>query len=146
MMRNGYQDLESNVSGRDDKSENINDIFTLKNINIPVLQNEVLAIAITQQFLMISNRKNEIIRWIFSEDESLKQAYNIPMQEKEKAVWTKFFCEPKGNHTIFKHNNNMYYFNIRSTKIKELFKLKEIKVESIGWDEKNMNEFNTNVK
>lgn len=67
------------------------------------------------------------------------------MIDREKGTYTKFFCEPKGNHTIFKHNKNFYYFNIKSNKIKELLKLnKDIGLESIGWDDKST-EATTNV-
>src|SRR5690349_18821585 len=99
---------------------------------------------VSEQFLILSNKKNEIFRWTY-DNESAKQAYNIPMQEKEKGIMTKFFCEPKGYHTIFRHNRSVYYFHIKSTKIKELFRLKEIVVESIGWDEE-CGEHSTNVR
>lgn len=145
MYKNSYMDLESNLTGKEVKSESGSDVFNLKSVSLPSLQNDILAIGVSQQFLMFSNKKSEVFRWIYNDDESLKQAYNIPMQEKERGVFSKFFCEPKGNHTIFRHNKNMFYFNIRSNRIKELFKLKEFTVESIGWDEKSTNEFNTNV-
>ena len=103
----------------------------------------VLAIGVSQQFLILSNKKNEIYRWCY-DSESQRQAYSVPMQEKEKGIFSKFFCEPQGYHTIFRHNRSIYYFHLKSTKIKELFKLKEIVVESIGWDEK-CPEHTTNV-
>jgi hypothetical protein len=105
----------------------------------------VLSVGLCQNYLIVSNKKNEIYRWIFSDYESIKNAYNIPLLEKEKATNTKFFCEPKGNHTIFKHNKNFYYFNIKSYKIKELTKLRDIGLKSIGWDDKST-ENSTNVK
>jgi hypothetical protein len=108
-----------------------------------ILLTIVLGIGVSQQFLIMSNKKNEVFRWTY-DDESLRHAYSIPMQEREKGVFTKFFCEPRGYHTLFKHNKNLYYFHIRSNKIKELFKLKEINVESIGWDER-CSELSTNV-
>lgn len=97
---------------------------------------KVLAVGNSERFLIFSNKKNEVFRWIFNEDDSMNNAYNIPMQEKEKGVFTKFFCEPRGNHTIIKHNKNIYYFHLRSSKILPLLKLRDINVESIGWDEK----------
>jgi hypothetical protein len=142
MKKNNYQDLESNIA-QDDKSEASGELFNMKSISLPINQSDILSFGSSQQFLMFSNKKNEVIRWVFSEEDSLKQAYSIPLQDKEKGVFTKFFCEPRGNHTIFRHNKGVYYFNIRSSKIKELFKLREVVVESIGWDEKNNSESTT---
>jgi hypothetical protein len=125
----------------------------MKVISLPFIQNEskkkfskhiVLAMGVSEQFLIVSNKKNEIYRWTY-DNESVRQAYNIPMADKVKGVFTRFFCEPKGYHTIFRHNTSVYYFHIKSQKIKELFKLKEILVESIGWDEHN-GEHSTNVR
>ena len=143
MIRNNYQDFESNLT-KEEKTEASSDLFVLKSIPLNILQHEMLAIGVSQQCLVLSNKKNEVFRWVFTDNDSLNQAYNIPMQEKEKGVFTKFFCEPRGNHTIFRHNKNVYYFNIRSNKIKELFKLREVPVESIGWDERNTSESTTN--
>jgi len=109
------------------------------------LKIKVLGIGFCQNYLIVSNKKNEIFRWVFNDSESIKNAYNIPIMEREKGTYTKFFCEPKGNHTIFKHNKNFYYFNIKSNKIRELSKLKDIGLESIGWDDKST-ELTTNVK
>ena len=97
--------------------------------------------------MLFSNKKNEIFRWIFNEEESLNNAYSIPLQEKERGYFTKFFCENKGNHTIFKHNKSVFYFHLKASKIKELFKLREINVESIAFDERASDTSNsTNVK
>lgn len=142
MYRNSLQDLENNLE-KEEPSETYSDLFNLKSISLPVNQSEILSIGVSQQYLILSNKKNEVFRWVFNDDESLKQAYNIPLLEKEKGVFSKFFCEPRGNHTIIRHNKGVYYFNIRSSKIKELFKLKEISVESIGWDERNNSDSTT---
>lgn len=92
---------------------------------------------ISEKFIMISNKKNEVYRWIFNNDESIKNSYTIPLQEREKGVFTKFFCEPNGNHTIIKHNKYMFYFNFESQKIKELYRLRDINIESIAWEDKS---------
>lgn len=94
--------------------------------------------------MILSNKKNEIFRWVFNDYESIKNAYSIPLMEREKGTYTKFFCEHRGHHCIFKHNKNFYYFNIRSSRIKELTKLKDLGLESIGWDDKST-ENSTNV-
>ena len=115
MIRNNYQDFESNLA-REEKNEPSSELFNLKSISLPVNQSDILSLGSSQQFLMFSNKKNEVFRWVFNEEDSLKQAYNIPLQDKEKGVFTKFFCEPRGNHTIFRHNKGIFYFNIRIAK------------------------------
>jgi len=97
---------------------------------------------------MMANKKSEIYRWFFKERDSLKYAFLIP--NTEKASVNKIFVSQKGYHAIISLSNKDtkfgYYFNIKSQKIKELFKIKEfgIAIESIAWDEK-CSDTSTNV-
>ena len=108
---------------------------------------DYIAIAVCEPYLMMANRKCEIYRWFFKD--SLNYATLIP--NSEKAAVNKIFINQKGYHAIItlsnKDNKFGYYFNIKSQKIKELFKIKElgISIESIAWDEK-CSDASTNVR
>lgn len=110
-------------------------IFTLKLLSLPISQNEILGIGVCNKFLIISNKKNEVFRWIFDQDDSLRTAHSIPLPDKSRGQVTKFYIDNKGNHTIFKHNSYYFYFNIQSQKIKQIHKLNDVSVESVAFDE-----------
>ena len=86
---------------------------------------------------------------MFNDDDSLKNPILIPNNEP-KAVINKIFCDNKGHHTIITVEGKecffAYYLNIKSNKIRELFKVKDssILIECVGWDERS-NEISTNV-
>lgn len=111
------------------------DIFVLKTLSLPIINNEILAIGVSSQCLFITTKKNELYRWVYNQDDSLKTAYNFPFAEKEKAYYSKIFCDFKSNHAIVKQNTKYYYFNSKYLKLKLLTKLSDINVESIAFDE-----------
>lgn len=110
---------------------------------------DVSAMGVCQKFLIFSNKKNEIFRWIFDDPESTKQVYPLPAVI-EKLFISKIFCDSKGNHTIIFLSNAQvkmsFYFHFKSQKFKELQKLKDIQIESLAFDEVKSNEYTTNVK
>jgi len=111
------------------------DIFNLKQLSLSMLQNEILAIGVSSDYLMLTNKKNEIYRWVFKNEDSLKIPHNIPILFKEKGCQSKIFCDQRSYHTIIKQNRYYYYFNSKTSKIKQLVKLNEVNVESLAWDE-----------
>lgn len=123
-------DLGFNIS-----HEKEDPIFKLKSLSLQIIYNDILGIGVSNKFLLISNKKNEVFRWIFDKDTSIRNTYSIPLPEKERGASTKFFCDQSGNHTIFKHNRYFFYFNIQSEKIKLLTKFSDINIESVAFDE-----------
>ena len=59
------------------KIENYSDVFITRQISQLIPAGEVLGIGLCQNYLIVSNRKNEIFRWVFNDYESIKNAYNI---------------------------------------------------------------------
>jgi hypothetical protein len=126
-------------------------------MTLPYISNEcklpykkdIAAIGFCQKFLIFSNKKNEIFRWIFDDPESTKQLFQIP-PVIEKLYVSKIFCDSKGHHTIIFLSNSQvklsFYLHIRSNKLKELQKLKDIQIESIAFDDSKSTESSTNVR
>jgi hypothetical protein len=129
----------------DSYNDQYQDIFNLKQLSLSMLQNEVLAIGVSNNYLMLSNKKNEIYRWIFNYEDSLKIPYTIPIPDKEKGYQSKFFCDQRSYHTIIKQNRYYYYFNSKTSKIKQLVKLNDVNVESVAWDETSGSEFGNSL-
>jgi len=95
---------------------------------------------------MFSNKKNEIFRYIYNDEDSLRQAFIIPGIDRFKI--NKIFSDHKGNHSIislqlFQSKTN-FYFNHKLNKFKECNRMKDLIIEEISWDE-NTSEFSTNV-
>lgn len=114
------------------------DIFFLKTLNLPIPQNDILAISVSSQYLLVTNKRSELYRWVFDQDDSLKQPFNLPLPEKEKGFFSKIFCDLKSYHSIIRYNKHYFYFNTRSQKLKQLTRLSDISVESVAFDETAM--------
>lgn len=108
----------------------------------------VAAIGVCSKFLIFSNKKNEIYRWMFEDPESTKQIYPLPAVI-EKLYVSKIYCDNNGYHSIIFLSNSQvkmsFYFHLKSQKFKELSKLKDIQIESLSFDEVKSTEFTTNV-
>ena len=135
-------DFDNSNFNDDPTTENI---FNLKQLKLNIPNSEFTGIGICPKYMIFANRKNEIFRWIYdNKEDSLRNAYNIPLPEKERGLSTKFYCDQKGYHCIFKHNRYYFYFNFKSEKIKLLTKFNDINIESIAFDESN-SESSTNT-
>ena len=111
------------------------EIFRFNSLNLTILQNnEILGIGVSSKYLLLTNKKNEMFCWFNGNDDSLRTPIQIPLLEKEKGYFTKFYCDEKGHNTIFKHNKFYYYFNTRAMKIKQLTKLNDLMIESVAFD------------
>lgn len=144
-------DLESNVIQQDVFQESTSEQFSLESFSLPQSVSGILGIGITKEYVIFSTSKNEVYRYIFGRRDSLNQAYSFPPpkdkdKDKDKEIRTQseridkesiFFCEKIGNHTLIRHYGRMFYFNGKSSKIKELHTLKDNLITAVAWDEKN---------
>lgn len=119
-------------------------LFSFFPMGLSIPNNEILSMGVCSKFLIISNKLNKVFRWIYDQDDSLRTAYSIPLPDKERGHFSRFFCQQKGYHTIFKHNRYYYYFNIHSNSIKLLHKLNDLIIESIAFNE-NAGEYSTDT-
>jgi hypothetical protein len=107
----------------------------------------ISSLSVSSRFLIFSNKKNEIFRYIFNDEESLQQAFIIPNIDRFQIY--RIFSDFKGNHTIitlqYLQTRVNYYFNHKTLKFRECSKLKDVCIEVIAWDD-NSSELSTNVK
>lgn len=148
--------LESNINNQSNFQTNSNELFKLEQFPLPQYIKNILAIGISKESIIFTTSTNEVYRYIRNKRDSLQQAYSFPIKkQKDKedkpiierafksSTSSSVFCEPSGNHTLIRYLGRMYYFNIKSIKLKELFTLKNISVIAVAWDERNANIFST---
>ena len=110
------------------------------------IKTAISILSVSSKFLLFTNKKNEIFRYIIDDEDSLRQAFIIPSIDKLQI--SKIFSDFKGNHSIiglqYLQIKVNYYFNHKTNKFKELPKLKDNLIETIAWDE-NSTELSSNV-
>lgn len=121
------------------------DIFLLKSLMLPITQSEILSIGSSSNYLLIVNRKNELFKWVFDQEDSLKTPFVLPLIEKEKGYNAKIFCDNKSCHSIIRYNKSYVYFNSKFNKTKLLPKLADLTILSIAFDEKALENSPNNI-